>query len=829
MRAANFPTIPTLRYNALNARPYALTLLAALTMTAGSAMAQVAETDEERSEFRSRMKMEEVVVRAQRRDQDVTDVPIAVTALSGEQLKTLGVSDARELGGVVPGLVVSEGGQGAPVYTLRGVGFTDSSYFATPTTAVYLDEVNLPYSIMSKGAIFDVEQVEVLKGPQGTLFGRSTTGGAINFIANKPTQELQAGLTASSSRFETQDIEAYVSGSIVDSLRYRIAARDIQRDEGWQYSNTNKDKTLGEQDRSAYRIALEWEPSEALSFYLVGTQWSDKSDAQAGQPIALVPQNPYANQATLPGAGSGVVAQSVKDYPLVSRNTKDNRVAEWCTGHPECVRSDGRPMDFALDETFKQLSLQTRWNIAERLQLDLLGSYTEFVSDDSEIPTGAFNQRHAELAVDVTMTVVDYEARLSGWNESERLRWLIGYHSTPRDVVDEDLDLIMSGNASVVFPAPLVEQSLLVTDDYYSVADLSYESKAPYANVEWEFIDDFTLVLGARYTEEEREYTGCSGSESPMNGMYVLFQSLATQRALEAGTTPETVDVNGCFSVGEGGKVGAYTETLEEDSLSYRAVLDWTPADEYLIYTSYTRGFKSGSFPLFQTSDHAQLKAVKQEQVDAYEIGAKVDLWDRRAHINSALFYYRYRDKQLLSRFNDAVFGPLPALRNAPKSEVKGIELDFTLTPIEGLYLAGAIAYLKTEILEFQAINNQGAEVDLAGQEFNYAPKLSYSLTADYSFLIGDIYELGAGLDYHYVDETNSSIESDPIFAHPDYGVTNARLRFGRRSNEWMVTLWGKNILNEYVVNSVHQGVGDLKYRITGMPQTYGVTLSLNY
>ncbi len=792
-------------------------------------MAQIAETDEERSEFRSRMKMEEVVVRAQRRDQDVTDVPIAVTALSGEQLKTLGVSDARELGGVVPGLVVSEGGQGAPVYTLRGVGFTDSSYFATPTTAVYLDEVNLPYSIMSKGAIFDVEQVEVLKGPQGTLFGRSTTGGAINFIANKPTQELQAGLTASSSRFETQDIEAYVSGSIFDSLRYRIAARDIQRDEGWQYSNTNKDKTLGEQDRSAYRIALEWEPSEALSFYLVGTQWSDKSDAQAGQPIALVPQNPYANQATLPGAGSGVVAQSVKDYPLVNRNTKDNRVAEWCTGHPECVRSDGRPMDFALDETFKQLSLQTRWNIAERLQLDLLGSYTEFVSDDSEIPTGAFNQRHAELAVDVTMTVVDYEARLSGWNESERLRWLIGYHSTPRDVVDEDLDLIMSGNASVVFPAPLVEESLLVTDDYYSVADLSYESKAPYANVEWEFIDDFTLVLGARYTEEEREYTGCSGSESPMNGMYVLFQSLATQRALEAGTTPETVDVNGCFSVGEGGKVGAYTETLEEDSLSYRAVLDWTPADEYLIYTSYTRGFKSGSFPLFQTSDHAQLKAVKQEQVDAYEIGAKVDVWDRRAHINSALFYYRYRDKQLLSRFNDAVFGPLPALRNAPKSEVKGIELDFTVTPIEGLYLAGAIAYLITEILEFQAINNQGDEVDLAGQEFNYAPKLSYSLTGDYSFLVGDIYEFGVGVDYQYVDETNSSIESDPIFAHPDYGVTNARLRFGRRSNEWMVTLWGKNILNEYVVNSVHQGVGDLKYRITGMPQTYGVTLSLNY
>lgn len=776
------------------------------------------------SGFRSRMAIEEVVVRAQRREEDVRDVPIAVSALSGDQLKTLGVSDARELGGIVPGLVVSEGGQGAPVYTLRGVGFTDSSYFATPTTAVYLDEVNLPYSIMSKGAIFDVEQVEVLKGPQGTLFGRSTTGGAINFIANKPSTELAAGATINYGRFDTQDIEAYVSGPIIDSLRYRLAARDIQREEGWQFSNTNKDKSLGEQDRSAYRLALEWEPNETLQLYLVGSRWRDRSDAQAGQPIAVVPQNPYADDENSP-----LVADSVRRYPYVSQDTEDNRVAEWCTGHPECVRSDGRPMDFQLDETFEQVALQARWHINETLRADFLASHTELVSDDSEIPTGAFNQRHAELGVDVTMTVVDLEARLSGSNDDESLRWLVGYHTTPRDEVDEYLHLIMSGNASVVFPAPIIEQSLLVSEYYFSVAELSYESKAPYANVEWQFADTLKLVLGARYTEEERFYSGCSGSKSPLSGMYVLFQSLATQRALEAGTTPETVDVNGCFSVGEAGKVGAYEETLEEDSLSYRAVVDWTPSDDYLLYASYTRGFKSGSFPLFQTSDHAQLESVKQEQVDAYELGAKVDVWERRAHINSALFYYRYRDKQLLSRFNDAVFGPLPALRNAPRSGVKGVELDFTLTPLDGLYLAGAIAYLKTEIKEFEAINNQGENVDLAGQEFNYSPKLSYSLTADYSLSISERFEAGIGIDYQYVDETNSSIEGDPLFAHPDYGITNARIRFGRQTSDWMVTLWGRNIFNEYVVNSVHQGVGDIKYRITGMPQTYGLTLSVKY
>lgn len=800
-----------------------LALLGGTALSAANAVAQQTSNTETNS-FRSRMVIEEVVVRAQRREEDVRQVPIAVTAMSGDQLKTLGVSDARDLGGIVPGLVVSEGGQGAPVYTLRGVGFTDSSYFATPTTAVYLDEVNLPYSIMSKGAIFDVEQVEVLKGPQGTLFGRSTTGGAINFIANKPATELAAGLTANYSRFDTQDIEAYVSGPVFDSLRYRVAVRDIQREEGWQYSNTDKSRRHGEQDRTAYRLALEWEPNEVVSFYLVGSRWRDRSDAQAGQPIGLVPQNPFAEDENSP-----LVADSVRNYPYVDPGTEDNRVAEWCSGHPDCVRSDGRPMDFKLDETFEQIALQSRWNINDNLQANFLASYTELVSDDSEIPTGAFNQRHAELGVDVTMEVVDYELRLSGSNDDESLRWLLGYHTTPRDEVDEYLHLIMSGTASVVFPAPVIEQSLLVSEYFYSEAELSYESKAPYANVEWQFADELKLVLGARHTEEERYFSGCSGSKSPLSGMYVLFQTLATQRALEAGTTPDTVDVNGCFSIGEGGEVGPYTETLKEDSLSYRAVLDWTPSEDYLLYASYTRGFKSGSFPLFQTSDHAQLKSVTQEQVDAYELGAKVDVWDRRAHINSAIFYYRYRDKQLLSRFNDAVFGPLPALRNAPRSEVKGVELDFTLTPVSGLYLAGAIAYLKTEIKEFQAINNQGEEVDLAGQEFNYSPRLSYSLTVDYSLPVADAYELGLGLDYNYVDETNSSIEGDPLFAHPDYGVTNARIRFGRITSDWMLTLWGRNVFNEYVVNSVHQGVGDIKYRITGMPQTYGATLSFKY
>ena len=157
---------------------------------------------------------------------------------------------------IPPRVEASEGGYGAPVYTLRGVGFPDSTYFASPTTGVYIDEVSMPYSIMSKGPNIDVERVEILKGPQGTLFGRSTTGGAINYIAKKPTDNLEAGVTASYGRFDRKDLEAYVSGPVSDNLRYRFAGRYILQGDPWQYSNTDRSRELGEQDKFLFDPSL---------------------------------------------------------------------------------------------------------------------------------------------------------------------------------------------------------------------------------------------------------------------------------------------------------------------------------------------------------------------------------------------------------------------------------------------------------------------------------------------------------------------------------------------------------------------------------------------
>jgi len=151
-------------------------------------------------------KLEEVIVTAQKRAQSVNDIPMSISTISGDQMLEMGIQDTTDLAATIPGFNYSDTAFGPPVYTLRGVGFNESSPQATSTVGVYIDQIAIPFPIMTKGAMIDVDRVEVLKGPQGTLYGRNSTGGAINYIATKPTDQFEAGVIASYGRYETASI-----------------------------------------------------------------------------------------------------------------------------------------------------------------------------------------------------------------------------------------------------------------------------------------------------------------------------------------------------------------------------------------------------------------------------------------------------------------------------------------------------------------------------------------------------------------------------------------------------------------------------------------------
>ena len=233
----------------------------------------------------------EIVVTANKREQNLNDVGLTVAVVSGDVFKEQQINSLADLANALPGLSYSNTANGTPVFTLRGVGFNESSLAAYPTVSVYLDEIPLPFGALTRHSAYDLERVEVLKGPQGTLFGQNATGGAINYIAAKPTSELSAGLNLSYGRFNEVIAEGFISTPLAEGLGVRVAARTEQRD-GWQRSNTRQGDRNGKLENYMGRILLAYDDGGPLRLLLNANAWKDKSDTQAPQYIASNVQNP---------------------------------------------------------------------------------------------------------------------------------------------------------------------------------------------------------------------------------------------------------------------------------------------------------------------------------------------------------------------------------------------------------------------------------------------------------------------------------------------------------------------------------------------------------
>lgn len=262
-----------------------------------------------------------IIVTANKREQSINDVGLSITAESGERLTLKGIDSPTDLGKIVPGLTVQPSPFNTPVYTLRGIGFYETTLSAAPTVAVYTDEIALPFSATTRGVAFDVQRVEVLKGPQGTLFGQNTTGGAINYVVNKPTDHFDAGLDLSYGRFNTIDALGFISGPIATGINARLAARTIQSDD-WQYSYTRKD-SLGAQNKIQGRFQLEIEPSDNLRIMLNVNGWKDRSDTQAAQ---FITDSCGANTASTCSSPDAALFRAYQPAP------RNPRAADWSYG-----------------------------------------------------------------------------------------------------------------------------------------------------------------------------------------------------------------------------------------------------------------------------------------------------------------------------------------------------------------------------------------------------------------------------------------------------------------------------------------------------------------
>jgi iron complex outermembrane receptor protein len=341
-------------------------------------------------------------------------------------------------------------------------------------------------------------------------------------------------------------------------------------------------------------------------------------------------------------------------------------------------------------------------------------------------------------------------------------------------------------------------------------------------------IGQFTLKAGARYTQSDRNSVDCNQgwTRGPTNTILQFFtQDLAPLFIGHPLQLPNgsCIVFNKTYS-----QLGAFQSDLDQHNVSWRTGLDWNPTDTLLAYFDVAKGYKAGSFPALAGSTEVAYTPVTQESVLTYEGGIKTQLLDRRLSLNLSAFHSDYKDKQVKSKLNDPIFGPLDALVNIPKSVIKGVEVETAVHPVTGLALGGSVTYLDAKLVEAKGI------VDLlnvagnwGGNPIPYTSKWNASTNANYTFPLGDAEGfIGAQINYRSV--ATSSIGNEPVFQIPSYTLLDAQAGMNFAEGRYRVMLWGKNITNKfYLTNIIHYTDGI--QRFMGMPATYGITVSFRY
>lgn len=739
--------------------------------------------------------LQEIIVTAQKREESANTVPMSISVATADNLKAAGVIEPRDLAKIATSFNYSDSYVGSPIYTLRGVGFSDISLGGRPTVSIYVDEAPIPFAIETRGAGLDLERVEVLKGPQGTLFGQNATGGAINYIAAKPTRSFEAGLDASYGRFDRWELGGYVSGPLSDTLSARIAVE--HRDMGpWQRSYTSG-ATNGREDFTNGRFSLLFEPTTSFRANLTVSGFIDKSDVQAGQAIAITP--------SIPAAAPFVTG--LLTYPLAPAKA---RAADFNPGE-----------DYARDNHFFQAVLRLEQDLSDSVSLTSLTSYSRYRHRQYQDIDGTALS-NLDQFTDGRIRSISQEVRLAA-EIGSRANILVG-GSYSRDKVLED-GLLDNSESTVAYT--FVPFGLPLFESFRDINNQRSRNMAIFGNGDVKLTDSLRLYGGVRYSRNLIRYSGCTADAG--DGVTAnSFSTLLNVFRAGAGLPPvAAIAPGGCFSADASFVPGLVVDRLKEDNLSWRAGVDWQPTDRILVYANVSKGYKAGSFPILAATVQSQLEPAVQESLIAYEAGFKGTLADRTLQINGAVFHYDYSDKQFLGKVLDPVFGPLIRLVNVPKSRITGAELEFAWTPVLGLRLTAGGSYIDSKILDnYTGFDATGAVRNFGGEAFPNTPKWHAIANADYKWGVGSRLEAFVGGGLSYQSRSNSQLGELPLLATKAYTLIDLRAGIAASDERWRVTVWGRNITDSYYWTTANANL-DTTVRFAGMPATYGVTLSL--
>ena len=735
----------------------------------------------------------EVVVTAQKREENLKDVGITVNVATKLQLQNAGVTDIHELANVVPSLTVTSNLDAIPQFSIRGLVFTSNQLSAAPTVSTYLDEASLPYPAMTSGVFLDLERVEVLKGPQGTLFGNNATGGSINFIAAKPTNYFSTGFTATTDRFGQFAGEGYVSGPITGALNARLAVATTQGGD-WQHTYTpGPYLESGAANKGALRLLLDWHPSDKLKISLNLNTNYDDSDPQQFRLVEARPEG---------GPGSGTVVPpygSIETYPLPPH---DNRAADFT--YPG-----------AISNTFSQSVLRADYELNDALTLTSLTNFAHLRSSIERQGDGT-RINILELRHDGKIQTYGEEVRLTGDLKDVGLHFIVGLNYS-HDTVDESTPNIY--NHFSIFPPGFI------TD---SQSDFTSETMAGFANAEWNATDQITLLAGARYTTNHQTDSYCllSGASGA-----AFFGGLANAYRSVGGLGPtDAYQVGTCSTVGPAPEYLPFDfhQGSTDHNVSWRAGVNYHVTPDLMLYALVSRGYKAGAYAFTTAVIASELGKVKQEEVTSYEGGIKYAL-NSMLTVSAAGYYYDYLNKQAFTTTPAPLVGAVESLINIPKSKAYGFDAEATLVPVRGLTLHSAITNTRTAIIVpgELTLDGFGQPVNYVGHTFAYAPKWSAIIDMEYRRPLFANVDGLVGASGYYDGQQSADLSNEPIYNIPSHVTFDARIGLAAGTG-WTVTGWVRNIANKYYINDISYA-GDSFVGNTGMPRNFGVTFTYRF
>lgn len=718
----------------------------------------------------SYQQIEEVTVTARKRAENLQETPIAITAFSSEGLENRGISDISQIGDFTPNLVfdstsaIAATSSAASIY-IRGIGQSDWALAVDPGVGLYLDGVYIARSVGGVMDLLDLERVEVLRGPQGTLFGRNTIGGAISLVTKKPGDEFYGNAEISLGRYDRLDTRASVNIPLSETIAANLAISSKKRD-GYVKNLQPGSPDLGDEDALAGRFALRWTPNDSfeVNFSADGTK---EREAPAPNVLMAVDETaifPLAfNGAAFPinrfGIPSDASCANMADPSRLSNPLCFN--SQWVTGPFKTHSTHETPNDFvnsnfvsrgmepASDLDLWGVSLTAEWAVNDSLTLKSISAYRELEG------YWARDTDHSPLVVLQTLNEYEQdqftqEFQLQGTALNEKLQWITGVYYFEEEGCHLD-GVELAGSV------------------FESGGCIENTSKAVFGQATYDLTDKLSLTLGVRWTDDDKRFTPDS-SVAQDNGLGIP----AGVRVLPY----------------EEGKV-----TSEEVDPYVNLAYQWT--EDLMTYASYSEGFKGGGFTQRAFPPRTDVPDFQPEFVKAYELGVKSDWFGSRLRLNGAVFFTDYTDLQV--NVDETSLGRVGEIgvitRNAAEAEIFGFELEVLAMPADGWMLEAGIGYLDAEYSEVSGLAKDAGLTK--NHELVNAPEWSISTGISYRFEIGGLGSLIPRVDYSYTSKVYNNALNSPLLTQPSVELVNLSLQFEDYNEKWSATLAVHNLTDE--------------------------------